>query len=62
MTGDGVPGPERPRAIRVFVSSTFHDFQAERDELVKRVPGVSGDKPAASSEQPVIDAEPPAKK
>lgn len=25
------------RAIRVFISSTFHDMQAERDELVKRV-------------------------
>ncbi len=25
------------RAIRVFVSSTFRDMQAERDELVKRV-------------------------
>ncbi len=29
--------PARPRAIRVFVSSTFRDMQAERDELVKRV-------------------------
>ena len=27
----------RPRAMRVFVSSTFTDMQAERDELVKRV-------------------------
>jgi tetratricopeptide (TPR) repeat protein len=25
------------RSIRVFISSTFHDMQAERDELVKRV-------------------------
>ncbi len=25
------------RAIRVFVSSTFRDMQAEREELVKRV-------------------------
>lgn len=25
------------RAIRVFVSSTFRDVQAEREELVKRV-------------------------
>ena len=25
------------RAIKVFVSSTFRDMQAERDELVKRV-------------------------
>ena len=24
------------RAIRVFISSTFRDMQAERDELVKR--------------------------
>lgn len=27
----------RPRSIRVFVSSTFRDMQAEREELVKRV-------------------------
>ena len=27
--------PTQPRAIRVFVSSTFWDMQAERDELVK---------------------------
>jgi tetratricopeptide (TPR) repeat protein len=26
-----------PRVVRVFVSSTFRDMQAERDELVKRV-------------------------
>jgi tetratricopeptide (TPR) repeat protein len=26
-----------PRAVRVFVSSTFQDMQAERDELIKRV-------------------------
>lgn len=25
------------RAIRIFVSSTFRDMQAEREELVKRV-------------------------
>ena len=30
-------GPDRERSIRVFVSSTFRDMQAERDELVKRV-------------------------
>ena len=28
---------DAPRSIRVFVSSTFRDMQAERDELVKRV-------------------------
>src|ERR1700683_3106092 len=26
-----------PRVVRVFVSSTFRDMQAEREELVKRV-------------------------
>ena len=31
------PGSARVRAVRVFVSSTFLDMQAERDELVKRV-------------------------
>jgi hypothetical protein len=34
------PAPERTandRAIRVFVSSTFRDMGAERDELVKQV-------------------------
>ena len=30
-------GASDDRAIRVFVSSTFRDMQAERDELVKRV-------------------------
>lgn len=30
-------GNERPRVMRVFVSSTFRDMAAERDELVKRV-------------------------
>jgi Domain of unknown function (DUF4062) len=25
------------RVLRVFVSSTFHDMQAERDELIKHV-------------------------
>jgi tetratricopeptide (TPR) repeat protein len=29
--------PREERVIRVFVSSTFHDMQAERDELVKYV-------------------------
>jgi hypothetical protein len=29
--------PAGPRVIRLFVSSTFSDMQAERDELVKRV-------------------------
>jgi tetratricopeptide (TPR) repeat protein len=28
---------EPPRVIRVFISSTFRDMQAERDELVKRI-------------------------
>ncbi|MCW2767199.1 MAG: hypothetical protein JWO11_3158, partial [Nocardioides sp.] len=32
-----VPGNTGERAIRVFVSSTFRDMQAEREELVKRV-------------------------
>lgn len=27
----------RPRAVRVFISSTFRDMQGEREELVKRV-------------------------
>lgn len=35
---DGRPdGQSDERAIRVFVSSTFRDMQAEREELVKRV-------------------------
>ena len=29
--------PAQPRVVRVFVSSTFSDMHAERDELVKRV-------------------------
>ena len=29
------PTQIQPRLIRVFVSSTFRDMQAERDELVK---------------------------
>ena len=28
---------QTPREIRVFISSTFSDMQAERDELIKRV-------------------------
>jgi tetratricopeptide (TPR) repeat protein len=31
----GLPDP--PRAIRLFISSTFLDLQAEREELIKRV-------------------------
>jgi tetratricopeptide (TPR) repeat protein len=31
------PGPGGVRDVRVFVSSTFRDMRAERDELVKRV-------------------------
>lgn len=36
---DPVPKPQQtePRQVRVFISSTFHDMQAERDALVKRV-------------------------
>lgn len=26
-----------PRFVRVFLSSTFRDMQAERDELAKRI-------------------------
>jgi ATP/maltotriose-dependent transcriptional regulator MalT len=33
----GASEPPAPRVVRVFVSSTFRDMQAERDELVKRV-------------------------
>ena len=29
--------PHAPRAIRIFLSSTFADMQVEREELVKRV-------------------------
>ncbi len=32
-----MPTDERTRSIRVFISSTFRDMQAEREELVKRV-------------------------
>ena len=35
---DGLPtGQAEPRVVRVFVSSTFRDMHAERDELIKRV-------------------------
>lgn len=37
MAGVGPSGTAPDRAIRVFVSSTFRDMQAEREELVKRV-------------------------
>jgi tetratricopeptide (TPR) repeat protein len=33
----GPPPPTADRSLRVFISSTFHDMQAEREELVKRV-------------------------
>ena len=35
MTAKQSPVETQPRVIRVFVSSTFRDMQAERDELVK---------------------------
>ena len=35
MTAIQSPTQNQPRVIRVFVSSTFRDMQAERDELVK---------------------------
>ena len=31
------PDPALSRAVRVFISSTFRDFVAERDLLMKRV-------------------------
>ena len=36
---DSVPRTAEPvtRVIRVFISSTFRDMQAERDELAKRI-------------------------
>ncbi|WP_395691474.1 tetratricopeptide repeat protein [Nocardioides sp.] len=37
MAGVAPTGAGPDRAIRVFVSSTFRDMQAEREELVKRV-------------------------
>src|SRR6266436_4296809 len=38
MTMQQAPSaPTRARVIRVFISSTFRDMQAERDELVLRV-------------------------
>ena len=30
-----MPTDERTRSIRVFISSTFRDMQAEREELVR---------------------------
>ena len=29
--------PSQPRVIRVFISSTFRDMNAERDELAKHI-------------------------
>jgi tetratricopeptide (TPR) repeat protein len=37
MTESAPGGPHARRALRVFVSSTFSDMQAERDELAKRI-------------------------
>ena len=37
MTDQQSPAQSQPRLIRVFVSSTFRDMQAERDELVKYI-------------------------
>ena len=38
MTTQATPStPTRERLIRVFVSSTFRDMQAERDILIKRI-------------------------
>jgi hypothetical protein len=38
MLGEPAPIPLPPqRVIRVFISSTFRDMQAERDELAKRI-------------------------
>jgi hypothetical protein len=34
---DPHPMQTEPRQVRDFISSTFHDMQAERDALVKRV-------------------------
>ena len=35
MTTQQSPAETQPRMIHVFVSSTFRDMQAERDQLVK---------------------------
>src|SRR5205809_6803556 len=35
--GSGAVAATPPRVIRVFVSSTFRDMQAERDVLIKKV-------------------------
>ena len=37
MSSAAVPVASTPRMIRVFVSSTFRDMQAEREELVKQI-------------------------
>jgi hypothetical protein len=37
MPDQTVPFTAQQRVIRVFISSTFRDMHAERDELVKRV-------------------------
>ena len=37
MIGEPAPTPLPQRVIRVFISSTFRDMQAERDELAKRI-------------------------
>jgi len=37
MTTKQSPAETQPRVVRVFISSTFRDMQAERDELVKRI-------------------------
>jgi hypothetical protein len=38
-SGESAPDAagDAPRAVRVFVSSTFRDMQAEREELIKRI-------------------------
>lgn len=37
MTNESSHGSSPDRVMRVFISSTFRDMQAERDELVKRI-------------------------
>jgi uncharacterized protein DUF4062 len=37
MAKPAAPSGSSPRQIRVFVSSTFRDMQAERDELAKHI-------------------------
>jgi len=36
-SASGNPSPKGDRVIRVFISSTFRDMQAERELLVKQV-------------------------